>query len=69
MPRTFPELSNWCFDADEVCAGVHRAFGRDSSGRTVEVSGLDPEAVIQKCRQAATELTAETTLKTSEKTG
>jgi hypothetical protein len=64
MPRTFPELPDWSFDSDEVSAGVYRAFGRDRSNRTVEVSGLDPEALIQKCRQAAIQLMAETKLKT-----
>ena len=60
MSLTFPELPDWSFDADEVSAGVYRAFGHDCSGRTVEVSGLDPEALIQKCRQAAIELIAKT---------
>jgi len=28
MPREFPELPGWSFDAEEVSAGVYRAFGR-----------------------------------------
>jgi hypothetical protein len=59
MPRTFPELPDWSFDADEVSVGVYAAFGRYRNGRTVEVSGLDPEMLIQKCRQAAIELMAQ----------
>ena len=59
MPRTFPELPDWSFDADEVSVGVYRAFGRDRDGRNVEASGLDPEALIEKCRQAALEIMAE----------
>ena len=58
MPRSFPELPDWFFDADEVSAGVYRAFGRDRTGRSVEASGIDPEAVIEKCRQAALEIMA-----------
>jgi hypothetical protein len=58
MPRSFPELPDWSFDADEVSAGVYRAFGRDRAGRNVEASGLDPEALIEKCRQAALEIMA-----------
>ncbi len=59
MARSFPELPDWSFDADEVSAGVYRAFGRDQAGRNVEASGLDPEALIEKCRQAALEIMAE----------
>jgi len=60
MPRTFPELPNWSFDADEVSAGVYRAFGRDRAGRNVEATGLDPDALIEKCRQAALQIMADT---------
>ena len=59
MPRIFPELPEWSFDADEVSPGVYRAFGRDRAGRNVEASGLDPEVLIQKCRHAALEIMAE----------
>jgi hypothetical protein len=56
MPRTFPELPDWLFDADEVSVGAYRAFGRDRAGRNVEASGPDPEALLEKCRQAALEI-------------
>jgi hypothetical protein len=59
MARTFPELPDWWFDADEVSVGVYRAFGRDRSGREVDASGLDPETLIEKCRQAALEIMTE----------
>jgi hypothetical protein len=58
MLRRFPELPDWSFDIDEVSAGVYRAFGRDRHGRNVEACGLDPDALIGKCRQAAHELMA-----------
>jgi hypothetical protein len=57
--RAFPEPPNWSVDADEVSPGVYRAFGRDRAGRNVEPFGPDPEALIQKCRQAALEIIAE----------
>jgi len=60
MPRTFPELPGWSFDADEVSAGVYRAFGRDRLGRNVEATGIDPDALIEKCRRAALEMMAGT---------
>jgi len=57
--RTFAELPDWSFDADEVSAGVYRAFGRDRTGRNVEATGFDPEALIEKCRQAALQMMAD----------
>ena len=53
MVRSFQELPDWSFDADEVSAGVYRAFGRDRAGRNVEASGLDPEALIEKSTRRA----------------
>lgn len=60
MPREFSELPGWLFDADEVSAGVYRAFGRDHAGRNVEATGLDPDALIEKCKQAALKMMADT---------
>jgi hypothetical protein len=60
MPREFPELPGWSFDAEEVSAGVYRAFGRDRAGRNVEATGLDPDGLLEKCRQAAVQIMADT---------
>lgn len=59
MPKEFNELPGWSFDADEVSAGVYRAFGRDRAGRNVEATGLDPDALIEKCKQAAIQMMAD----------
>lgn len=48
----FGEVPGWSFDADEVSAGIFKAFGRDRAGRTVEVTGVDPEVSIERCKQA-----------------
>ena len=40
MARSFQELPDWSFDADEVSPGVYRAFGRDRAGR--RAVGLHP---------------------------
>jgi hypothetical protein len=59
MAHQFPELKGWTFDAEEVSANVYRAFGRDVQGRSVEAMGLDPNALIEKCRQAAIKMMTE----------
>lgn len=59
MSKEFRELPGWSFDADEVSVGVYRAFGRDRAGRNVEATGLDPDALIEKCKQAAIQMMAD----------
>jgi hypothetical protein len=59
MAQQFPELKGWTFDAEEVSANVYRAFGRDVQGRSVEATGLDPNALLEKCRQAAIKMMTE----------
>lgn len=57
MTVQFPELPGWLFDAEEVSAGVYRAFGKDEHGRSVEFLGpTDPLALIQQCRESALEI-------------
>jgi hypothetical protein len=57
MARRFPDLPDCSFDAEEVSAGVYRAFGRDRIiGRKVEAFGVDPDALNEKCRRAALEI-------------
>jgi hypothetical protein len=56
MTDMFPDLPDWSFEADEVSAGVYRAFGRDRAGRSVEAIGLDPDELIEKCKQKALQL-------------
>lgn len=57
MPIEFQELPGWLFDAIEVSAGVYTAVGRDGAGRKVEFTGLDPDALIERCKQAAIQMT------------
>jgi hypothetical protein len=59
MTRSFLEPPCWSFEAHEVSTGVYRAFGRDRAGRNVEAFGVDPEALIEKCHEAALEIMAE----------
>jgi hypothetical protein len=46
MTDMFPDLPDWSFEADEVSAGVYRAFGRDRGG----------DELIEKCKQKALQL-------------
>jgi hypothetical protein len=53
MSKEFVELPGWLFNAEEISAGVYKAFGRDRVGRNVEAIGFDPDALIKKCKQDA----------------
>lgn len=38
---------------DEASAGVYKAYGTDKSGRRVEVTGTDPNALLDECKKYA----------------
>jgi hypothetical protein len=46
----------WSFSVEETSAGVYRARGVDSAGRTVEATGTDPDATLEECTRAAAEM-------------
>lgn len=56
MGLEFSEAPGWSFDADEISAGVFKVTGRDRAGRTVEATGVDPEMLMERCKQAALEM-------------
>jgi hypothetical protein len=49
------DLGDWTFKEDEVSAGVYRVVGFDTAGRSVESSGVDPDALLEECKQWARE--------------
>jgi hypothetical protein len=56
MPIEFKELPGWDFIVDEISAGVYKASGNDKSGRSVEATGIDPNALLEECKQYAARL-------------
>ena len=56
MSIKFKELPDWHFTANEISAGVYKALGIDSQGRSVEKIGIDPEILLQQCREKAIEI-------------
>lgn len=58
MPTTFEELPGWTFVIEEVSAGVYKALGMDEAGRSVEMSGLDPEAMLEECKKRVVNMLA-----------
>jgi hypothetical protein len=61
MAIEFIELPGWVFDADEVSAGVFMAVGFDRFGRKIEKTGIDPDHLIEACRQDAIQIMKEGT--------
>jgi hypothetical protein len=53
---TTEDLTNWSFSAEEISAGVWRVRGLDQAGRSVEATGTDPEATLEKCKSSAREI-------------
>lgn len=53
---TFTDLPGWIFECVEVSAGVFRAYAMDAVGRSVDITGVDPDALMEHCRQFAIEI-------------
>jgi hypothetical protein len=67
MTEAVPELYGWRFDSEEVSVGVYRVRGISEDGRSVEETGIDPEAVLERCRRAAMEIMTHVLLKAAKK--
>jgi hypothetical protein len=54
VERSFDELPGWTFTVEEISAGVYRVGGRDLAGRSVSLTGEDPDKLLQDaCARAA----------------
>jgi hypothetical protein len=55
--HTFSDLPGWHFTVEERSAGVYVALARDEAGRSVQCTGDDPDALLDRCREDARSLT------------
>lgn len=51
MPIELESVQGWRVEIHEISAGVYRARGTNRDGRSVEMTGTDPEDLSEKCRQ------------------
>lgn len=49
-------ITGWSFHIEEVSAGVYLAIGTNRAGRTVAKKGIDPDTLIEECKQAALDM-------------
>ena len=56
MTIKFDELPGWYFEVDEVSAGVYKVIGKDKSGRNIELTGTDPDGLIEECKKSAKQM-------------
>jgi hypothetical protein len=56
MKREFLDLPEWSFDIDEVSAGVYQVAATDRTGQRMSKTGVDPEALIEECRNEVRKL-------------
>ena len=54
------ELPGWFFEVNEVSAGVYQVRGTDRTGRSIEVTGTDVDALLMECKKAAIDLESST---------
>jgi len=49
----YEELPGWQFFVDEISAGVYKVWGKDLIGHNIEVTGMDPDLLLEKCKNYA----------------
>lgn len=52
-PRVFLDAPGWEFDIAEVSANIFVVRGEDNQGRSVELTGTDPDILIKEAHDAA----------------
>ena len=53
MPIKCIDHPGWYFAVEEVSVGVYKVHGSDESERRVEITGTDPEALLEECKKYA----------------
>lgn len=53
---TLSDLPGWTFLVEERSAGIYVARGSDQSGRSVQSSGTDADALLERFREDASKL-------------
>jgi len=56
MQRKLEDLPNWTLDIEERSAGVYKLRALHDLGASIELSGTDPDELIQRVRKDALEL-------------
>jgi len=54
-------VGDWYFRCDEISAGCYKVEGIDIWGRTVSVTGIDPDSLLKKCIVDAKAINSQTT--------
>jgi len=50
--KEFPELAGWRFLVQEISMGVYTAVGTNPCGEAIEMTGTDPDALLDECKEA-----------------
>ena len=51
--------NRWQIKIEEISAGVYQFLAKDEDGRTVDLSGTDPEALQKKGQESIKQIDAE----------
>lgn len=64
MKRKVDSLPNWSFWLDEVSAGVYRVRAVHEHGCSLEISGTDPDKLMERAEEDARRMEADLDRKT-----
>jgi hypothetical protein len=53
MKTKIATLPNWTFNINEVSSGVYKLSGQHKLGCNIELTGVDPEKLIEEAKTSA----------------
>jgi hypothetical protein len=56
MQNQIDALRNWTFHVEEVSAGVYKLRAIHNRGASIELTGIDPEELLNRAKQDAKEM-------------
>lgn len=56
MDVNIENLPNWTFQIDETSAGVYKLIARHALGCSIELTGADPDRILDEAKRSANEI-------------
>jgi len=64
MSIEYPE-QGWSFDIIEISANIFKVTGKDKQNHIIELTGTEPDELLEKCKKYATDIISSKNIKST----